>query len=992
MKSVRPFLILLFLLTSFAVPGWGQELQPVLPLSYGIGKLPMQKEAMRDPSFEARGIRDELGADQLNQEIENYKAQLAQSGSKNEKMELSRKIYEAAVIMSYHLEDVASGHFRSLADDKPKGGSLAAVRGDIIRYGKQYAAAVKNRKLKARALYNVIIAVNQGGTLSAQSVAQLTKIRADLPDALRARVDFCIASRSKSPKALAQLASSSRALSASGRIAAHLMMARSYAALKNSRYKQHLSQVSRLAAGRSAEEKTAVLGYAIGVWRLAEGKSRNWGTAPFSLTPFAASEQARAIIERSALRDVREGRKEVALKKYRSLSKAYNGTPAMFKLDERIVEITRKDAKTVQHMKSYIKVLTEMQGKYKQEQTFGDAYAAQTRAAHAGYQEKHRRVIRLLVDNALKSAASRDMRMFAILEAKKYVQSYADETEKYGVMLKVGKIYRLANEYAKAVQVYSELYESSQDDAQKKSVMLLMIEAQGKLAGWPADAPWAGVKKSAHPAARERLLTFYATLYELQQKKVDWPVIAHIGLLQISLSKGDEAFKLWSETIAQDSSSVHARRAAALMLVAHKKNEKWDELETLARLCLSKNLSPLSGTTALKARDFLGDALFYGGKKAYAAQDYQKAVDKLAEFTGGFRGDKRRDEGLFVLAHAYRGIENHVASLDTLKALVEEHPRSKFIKKGLLIGGEWSMQMAFDDYTIYFYEKFMAGFGTDKEAASVRTVLVEIYLARKDYGRVAAIYKGLMLNGKLDASSRAAAAILYLDIESRYGEKANVQWAARELTKLAGGSSLAMAKVYQTQARFDMRNASVSELKNLERKVAKLDMAEPEAAETLAMVRFMIAAAQAERTKKEVFNLELNDPIKSLDEYYGLFMQSKKEFEDVCAVGKTSYCAPAMAQMAELTTNTVKTLEEIKIPSTLDEETVNKFNAKKQSLIGSLGGIATAAEDRSIALVNEGGTVPDLASGIMWKTSEDWSMDNVNNESQTLFVQWTPAM
>jgi hypothetical protein len=427
------------------------------------------------------------------------------------------------------------------------------------------------------------------------------------------------------------------------------------------------------------------------------------------------------------------------------------------------------------------------------------------------------------------------------------------------------------------------------------------------------------------------------------------------------------------------------------MLVAHKQFKGWDNLEALARLCLKTNIAPLAGQSKLSARDYLGDALYFGGSDAYAAKDYKKSSLKLAEFVHDFKGDKRRDHGFFVLAFAYRGIESHEEAIVSLKAIVEEYPGSKYLRGALLVGGEWSTQMAVEEDTMYFYSKFMTRFAKDEKIPEVRTALVDLYMGRKLYGNASGIYKEMAMNKKLDTVSRMNAALAYMDIEERYGDKANAMWAAGEVMKMAANDHVAMAKVYALEARTNATATKSDTLMAIEHKLAALDGTNHEVVESLGFVRFLLALRSAEHTKQEIYNLGLTDPQRTMEQSYALFMTSKKDHDQVCAIGSSSYCAPAMSNFAKLTLGTIKTLEEIKIQETLDEATVAKFNARKQEMMASLAEMAHTADDRAVALVAEGSSSPEWAEQISWGNSEDWSMDSISNESKTAFVQWAPS-
>ena len=894
------------------------SLTPILPLQYGTGALPLFTEALRDPSMLSQMPRDELALDSLTQKIQDLENELAAPHAK--KGQLSRteeKLYQSYLVYSYYMEDTQSGRNGNLAGAKSAFGDLAVLRAKVVAHGKAYAAGAKNNALKARALYNVLIARYLIDHEETNSAAGLAKIRNLLSPALKSRVDLFLAHKSpRSKESVARLVASYKALSADGHIAAGLLLANSYQTLQGgSSYRAHLAAATSHVAALSPAQKTEVLGYAIGVWRKAEKGEKgagSWSTPPFALKNFSDSEQVKAIAERSALRDVREGRFHEAMAKYQRLAAHYADSNNMRRIDQRIVEISWMQAKKSDDLLGYAATLTAMENKYKDSAAAADKAPASAEM-YRSFNARHRQLVALVTARAIKKDAKPNFRDMAIKIAQTYAEHNAEGREKMGVMVKVAQIHRVAGHHAPAVAIYKDLLTTAESAADKKALLTLAIDSQSQLASWPNEAPWLKPVKKGDLAARQELLGFYTAMWNLDGNKTDWPLLAQIGHLEIQLGQGGEAFTMWTKALADDSSSPHAQRAAGLMLVAHKKFKHWDFLESLARLCLKNNMMPLAGQMKLNARDYLGDALYFGGSAAYAAKDYKKSSEKLAEFVHDFKKDLRRDHGLFILAFAYRGLGSHPDAIVSLKTIVEEYPASRYLRGTLLVGGQWSTEMAVEEDTMYFYSRFLPRFPKDEKLAEVRDALIDLYMGRKIYGNVSAIYQEMALNKKLDGASRTNAALSYMEIEERYGDKEKALWAAKEIIKTAGNNSSALARVYALEARLSASDSKSDTISSIEKKLSSLDATNPEVVESLGLVRFLLAQRGAERTKQEIYNLGLTAPEKTLEQSYALFMASKRDYDQVCAIGTSSYCAPAMSLLAQLTKGTIKNLEEIKI-------------------------------------------------------------------------------
>ena len=211
------------------------------------------------------------------------------------------------------------------------------------------------------------------------------------------------------------------------------------------------------------------------------------------------------------------------------------------------------------------------------------------------------------------------------------------------------------------------------------------------------------------------------------------------------------------------------------------------------------------------------------------------------------------------------------------------------------------MQMAVEEDTMYFYSKFLPRFPKDEKLAEVRSALIDLYMGRRIYGNAAAIYQEMAQNKKLDTAARIDAALNYMDIEMRYGDKEKALTMSRDVIKMAGGNAVALAKVYALEARMQGTDGKADELAAIERKLSALDATHPEVVESLGLVRFIMAGREAEKTKQEIYSLGLTDPQKTLEQSYALFMAGKQGYDRVCAIGSSSYCAPAMSNLAKLT-------------------------------------------------------------------------------------------
>ena len=68
-----------------------------------------------------------------------------------------------------------------------------------------------------------------------------------------------------------------------------------------------------------------------------------------------------------------------------------------------------------------------------------------------------------------------------------------------------------------------------------------------------------------------------------------------------------------------------------------------------------------------------------------------------------------------MLAQAYHNDAKHPESIESLIVLVNEYPGNKYEKTALLMGGEWTIPMAYEEQTIFFYQRFVNRYSRDKK-------------------------------------------------------------------------------------------------------------------------------------------------------------------------------------------------------------------------------------------------------------------------------------
>lgn len=930
--------------------------------------------------------QEDYGYEQLMQEIAELESDL-KLARKERREEVLRSLYMSHAAKAYFCEDALSGRIRSGYSKDKLRQSLAASQKAVARYAKDYAKLTKNSQEKSRALYHVI-ATRMAGKGNKQALLNsLGKIAKNLPGGLQNRIMMLttVKELERSPSAANErkVASIMGAQTPQGKIAARLALAKSKASRGDRTYRSEIFAATKAASILKPEQKAEVLSYSLAIWRSVD-KNEPWNKTPIYLKPFKDTPAFDAVIERNALADLAGGNLNSAIKKYHTLSDRNDGDTTMVALDRRILDLEFIRFKKDKNIAAYEQSLIRFTTKYNERNAVSDEKLEVS--ARAEFRSRHKIFVDTVIASAKQKNATKSFRTQSIGVIRRYQELIGKGPEERQLSMTVAHLYTLNGQHTAAVDTFESLAAETQG---KESIgfMRLAIQSQKILAQWPNQAPWTGFKPGNNEA-RAKLAQLYSQILTAQKNPHDWSIISHLGLLHLHAGETPKAFALWRGALEKGIVGNDGRQAAGYMLVVYSEAKSWDNVEKTADLCLQQKIQPMRGSKSLSAHAFLAEALFVGGKDAYAAKDFKTSIRRLKRFNDIFRAEPRRHESIFILAHAYRGNGQHPEAVKTLVTQVDEYPKSKFNRQALLTGGDWALPMALEEEAIFFYSRFLDHYDGDAKAPEIREITANLYMGRELYGNAGRIYKSQVADKRLDNNKKLAAALRYMEIEERYGDVKNARWGAEQVKKLAGKNKGALAQALGFEARHFAKK-DYKALKKIEKEITSMGTTDGAVGENLAMVRLMMADIASIRTKDEIFNLGVKNPMATLNQHFAYFQQSKKDYESVCAAGETAYCAPAMSRLANITQNTIRSIEDLTIQDTLEANIVIKFNERKQAIIGALADIAQNADDHSLAVVSEGTTEPTTAQEVVWTNSADWDFDQVG-ESGNGFLQWQP--
>jgi hypothetical protein len=960
-------------------------MSPLLPLSTGsASSLPLLEETLRDPIVVRGRVNDTAEAQRLVDEISQLRGEWTQVGPAR-KTEIGERLLENLAVLAVWQADVASGRLtgESLGD-------LRQTRATLTELAGAWARQAKSPQAKSRALWHVhvnrwLLAQNRTNQIEA-----LKKLKSQkLHSTLAVRVDFlaAIAALDGNPKARSQAIAALRnmrsRLGPDGALAVDLALGRSLAGLNTqgskvrkpeNSWRTFMSGAGNKAKNLSDREKDRVLSWIISVWRAVEGRSGGWSQPPVDLQAFPGNPLVQAIVERTALEDVKNRRWSSAARKYNVLAKSQGANGRTFAT--RALDIQQMEWTATKAATTFEKNLSNARQEWQEDTN-----------VVADVNKRHRS----LVDTTMTRAASNNDRRAAIALATRWIETGVDTAESERVRGRIAELHVASGQHREAVAVWLGLLEQqgeqSPDAAKKRRWLRLAIRSQSILARWPGEAPWAGAP-SGPQGERQQLLVIWKRLLDVDAEGAAWNDIAHVGLLEIAGGNTEAALALWNTGLARAHTGPQAAAAAGWMLDHYQRSSNWTALEALARLSREKSIPARHKGKLVDLYATMALALLEGGKTFLAAQDWPNAVKRLKEFTNDFGRAKRHDEGFFLLSQAQRGAGEHTDSIKTLQAFLARHPTSKYARQALLDGGDYSAPMAWEENVIWFHSKFLTQFARDGEAPRVRASLLELYKGRGLWAEAGDTLRATMRSAS--GETKVAAALDLMRIEIREGDLGRAAAVAREIERMPGAGSDAKAEALVTMARWSTQRKDNAGIVAAERALSKLEASSPGVQEGLGAVRFILADSHGVNVQQDIFNLELRSPLATLNQQYRAFDSARSLYSKVCEAGRSSWCAAALFKTARLSEAVVRAIEDINIVQTLAKSEVDTFNNRKNAIMDEMASLAESSDNKSLAVIAEGNTNPDWTQAIMWHNSSDWNFDRVSGKTGNAYVQWSP--
>ncbi len=975
------FLIAVGSLVSQAGGATLPSLPPVLPLDTEELKIDFWNEILKDDYAEIVVVTD-ASAERAENDIRKINTRLKSLKGQAREPYL-KMLYRNLAGLNLYLNEVVHQRVKSPIYMKKAQFLLPKTRRELAKVATEYVALAKDQKAQALATFyaqaDAFFAGDQG------AVSEIIKVKNDLPRELKLKVAVLGAAfqgaEHLSQGSVKELVQAKKILKGPSAIAVNFLLARHEASLGHKGYRRLLHEGLTMSEILPRATQISLLKFAVKTWRTTE-PSAPWSHPPVPVKQFNTTLTLHAIAERALLADLTKGETAKFLDGYRKLSDALNGEIHMAALDKRIIQVEQAIYRSKGDYKTYELALVTMVGKYAQA-SLVKKHPAEFGEAKGLFEHEYRSFTFAMLDKADANPKNFGYVQDAVGVAYRYIAWTPVALEKVQAKEKVVHIYASGGQHKAAVGVLDDLIATGPKE-KLDAYLALAINSQSQVAQWPKEPPFKNIPKD-QVEGREKLLGYYGVI---QKRHFQWHALAHIGLLNISLGRMQQGFDIWTAGLEKDGRGMEASLASAMMLVSYHGSKLWQRLETLTDICLKGKIEP-QGFGVRSLEFYLADALYFGGKEHFTAKNYKGAWPKFERFNNNFKTDPRRDETLYLVGYAYRGDRKFVDSIQALYAHSQEYPASGYRIDALLKGGQWSTDMALEEYMVYFFQTFVNENERHQVAPKIRDALVHAYMGMGHYGDAGRIYRYMAESNDLPLGKRVGSALAIMEIEEKYGQKDLAEWGANKALELTKTPAV-VSEVLAFRARQAIKKPEPGlVLEALLQSANGLDMTHLRVQENVGAIRYFYAETKALREPDPIFNLTIENHHQVIEQKYAKFLATKKYYDDVCAVGRTSFCAPALQRISQMTEVSIKTIEEVKIQDILQASAVNSFNQRKNMIIGYLTKVAMTSAQKAYKLANSGLTDPEYAHDINWENSNEWNFNQAEGAVGNTYLQWS---
>ncbi len=583
---------------------------------------------------------------------------------------------------------------------------------------------------------------------------------------------------------------------------------------------------------------------------------------------------------------------------------------------------------------------------------------------------------------------------FAEKFAINYRSGSISEQKNYAVGISLADLYQKASQYENALNLCEELAENFKDVNKLLAAQSCAWQAAAALNNWPSPPPFDSSPVKLSQNYGEKLLSLSLELSESKssdaKKKLFF--LAHAGLLYMNLNKNEEGYALFASALKNEQLNDPQIKARMLGLLVHdyQTQKKWTDLEEICRFGISKNSSPIYKNKNLSLRDFLGDALYFGGKEALDNQKFDIASVKLNDFIKSYRSDSRRPDAMYLLSSAYQGKGEHENALMTLNEIVDQYPTHKIYFAALLKAFSLSSDMALEEFALKFGAKFVAKFATTNEINEVGPSLLQLYKARQFYDLAISTANILATSPKITSEKQIEYGVVALELTLAYADTQLVLKNAKSLLLKEQLPAAIKAKIIQIMAQKANRDANGHALAKLDMELENLNVQDLDVNYARSEIRFMLAELKLDAWDNNLgddYGMKLKDPTQELVAFSQRYQGIKKSYMDLCQLSESPYCRAGMYRLGRRSEQFLSVLDDIQIPETLSEKEVKTFQKEKSKLSFLLSKTIISSDRRVSEGSNTVDTNPQWGRALTYQNNRNIEVSDETRDSLG-FVEW----
>lgn len=625
----------------------------------------------------------------------------------------------------------------------------------------------------------------------------------------------------------------------------------------------------------------------------------------------------------------------------------------------------------------------------------------------SSHQEEVRKLYTLLTEaeyqKALQKRASKSQRTSVIALIGRFDKKVlvADEQAEQRALwsLRKGVLLQMNSDHLAALKIFSNLLTQHEDRKANsfgaKVLNHALISAHVR-SEWPTTITFQAVARK-NVADRKALRSLYEMklLADSRPEKA-WPALAQMGLLSINLGETSEAVNRWQDYLYSNPSRNNiSAEISGFLLREHELKKDWKSLEKLSTFLLKKGYAARFAKTNTVIEDKLALSLWNLSLEARNAQDFTAAVGHLTRFIELAKSKKsglalsKIEDARYSLAQVKKAKGDHDGASEQLKILASEFPRGRYAAECHSLMGNWALERGHEDEALRSFDTVREHFSDSKYSIDARKKLSRMYFSRGFTDVAVAVDRELALDKRLAKAERSEHANAALD-------KIQIDGSAREIQSLVSfvnslgftsdetKSNLASAEI---AALVQKENVSRAEYKALRAKVEGMVLMDQSTRDSLAKLVFENTIRRSENKREEIYAATLTNPAKVLDEEWQYYLGLKQGYSDVCDLGASLYCAPALLGRATLAEQFQERLNRVSIAETLAKETVDSFNNRKSNMVASLKKEVEESRQNAAITVAKMHTQPVWVQAVLWETSADWNFDRLTEEMKNSMLQ-----